>query len=209
MIAQYCLLVALWGLWCALHSGLISPSVTEALRKRFPDGFRYYRLIYNLFAVATLLPVAVYSHSFQGELVVEWHGVWLVVPILLGSTALLLFLAGARHYDFRQFIGLRQIKDENSCNVLTEDCTLSREGVLSMVRHPWYSGAFLVVWARPLDWAAILTNIVLCGYLMVGALLEERKLRAQFGRQYADYQQNVSMLFPFKFMKRKLLEKFH
>jgi protein-S-isoprenylcysteine O-methyltransferase Ste14 len=45
---------------------------------------------------------------------------------------------------------------------------------------------------------------VLCSYLVVGAVLEERKLKALFGVQYEDYQRRVSMFFPFKWMIRVL-----
>ena len=55
--------------------------------------------------------------------------------------------------------------------------------------------------------AAILTNLVVCGYFVVGTILEERKLKLQFGDQYADYQRRVSMFFPIKWMGRRLFRK--
>jgi protein-S-isoprenylcysteine O-methyltransferase Ste14 len=199
---EYFLLAIVWISWCALHSALISLRVTEALRKRFPGGFRLYRLGYNFFAVASLVPVMLYSFSLRGAPLVKWDGPWVIVPVVLATTALGLFAAGALRYDFLQFLGLRQIRDERSCSVLTDDCSLDTGGVLSVVRHPWYSGGILIVWARPLDPAAIVTNVVLCGYFVVGAVLEERKLKAQFGRQYTIYQKRVSMLFPLLWLWR-------
>ena len=204
---RYVGLVILWVAWCALHSALIDPSVTDRLRRRFPIGFRYYRILYNLFAVFSLLPVLFYTFSLKGSPVVVWAGPWRIVPILLGATALLLFVAGGKRYDLLQFSGIRQIKQERTCSVLTEDCSLDTGGVLSIVRHPWYSAGMLVVWARPLDMAAIVTNMVVCGYFVVGAILEERKLKMQFGRQYADYQRRVSMFFPIKWTKQRFLGK--
>jgi methanethiol S-methyltransferase len=201
------LLVIVWVAWCALHSALISITVTESLRKRFPNGFRFYRIFYNLFAGATLLPVFFYTICLRGVPIVAWEGLWRIVPFLLGIAALFFFVAGARRYDFLRFIGLRQIKDEKACSVLTDDCFLDTGGVLSIVRHPWYSGGILIVWARPLDAAAILTNLVVGGYFVVGAILEERKLKVQFGQQYADYQQRVSMFFPIKWAGRLFLGK--
>jgi methanethiol S-methyltransferase len=190
-----------------LHSALISFAVTERLRQKFPGGFRFYRILYNIFAVVTLLPVLFYTFSLRGEVLLAWDGPWRIVPILLGTVALILFVAGARRYDFRQFAGLRQLKDEKACSVLTDDCSLDTGGVLSVVRHPWYSAGILIVWARPLDLAAVLTNLVVSAYLVVGAILEERKLKAQFGQQYADYQLQVSMLFPVKWIRQRLLQK--
>jgi protein-S-isoprenylcysteine O-methyltransferase Ste14 len=201
---HYLYLVICWIAWCSLHSALISLRVTELLRRRFPRGFRYYRIFYNLFAVLTLLPVLAYSHTLAGEIIIAWSGPWRIVPIGLGVLALALFLSGARRYDFRQLIGLRQLEDETTCSVLTDDCSLDTGGVLSVVRHPWYSGGILIVWVRPLDMAAILTNLVLCGYFIVGAMLEERKLILQFGQQYRNYRKRVSMLFPIKWAGKVL-----
>jgi len=203
----YILLVLLWVAWCALHSALISPAVTERLQARFPNSVRYYRILYNLFAVVSLLPVLAYAFSLKGTPLVTWAGPWRFVPILLGVVALLFFAAGGRRYDFLQFLGLRQMKDESACGVLTEDCSLDTGGILSVVRHPWYSGGMLLVWARPLDAAAIWTNLVICGYFVVGAILEERKLKALFGRPYTDYQRRVSMFLPVKWARRQLLRK--
>jgi protein-S-isoprenylcysteine O-methyltransferase Ste14 len=199
----YLKLVLLWIAWCALHSAMITPAVTDALRKRYPAGVRYYRLLYNLIAIATLVPVVLYSESFRGQAIVSWEGPLVIVPMLLGAAALLFFLAGGRRYDFLQFSGIRQVRAENDCNVLTDNCALDTSGILSVVRHPWYTGGILIVWARPLDAAALVTNLVLCGYFVVGALLEERKLIQQFGQQYADYQQRVSMFFPIKWIAAK------
>ena len=201
---RYLLLVTLWTGWCALHSALISLSVTESLRRRFPGGFRFYRLLYNLFSAVTLLPVVFYTYSLTEKPLVSWEGPWRAVPILLGATALYLLVAGARRYDLRRFLGLRQIDDAKACSVLTDDCSLDTGGVLGVVRHPWYSAGILLVWARPLDAAAVLTNLIVSGYFVVGAVLEERKLAVQFGEQYADYRRQVSMLFPFKWLGRML-----
>jgi protein-S-isoprenylcysteine O-methyltransferase Ste14 len=195
---QYISLVIFWIAWCAIHSALISLTVTETLRKRFPNSFRYYRILYNLFAVATLMPVLIYTHTLRAEPIIVWEGAWRILPILLASVALCFLVAGAQRYDFLRFLGLRQIKDEKACSALTDDCSLETGGVLSIVRHPWYGAGILIVWARPLDLAAILTNLVVSGYFVVGAILEERKLKVQFGQRYANYQRRVSMLFPIK-----------
>ena len=87
---------------------------------------------------------------------------------------------------------------------LREDCSLDIKGMLGIVRHPWYSGGILIVWARNLDVTAIITNLVITAYFIVGAFLEERKLLAEFGAEYKNYQRSVSMLFPLKWAARKL-----
>ena len=200
---QYLMLIILWIAWCALHSALISPAVTDRLHKRFPGSSRYHRIFYNLFAVVSLLPVLYYSFALKDAPLVAWPGPWRIVPILLGTAAIFFFLAGGRRYDALQFLGLRQIREENACGVLTEDCSLDTSGILSVVRHPWYTGGILIVWARPLNLTAIISNLIICAYLVVGAILEERKLKRLFGRQYADYQRQVSMFFPIKWVLQR------
>jgi methanethiol S-methyltransferase len=203
----YVRLVLFWMVWCALHSVLISRAVTEWLQREFPDGFRYYRILYNLFAVTSLLPVVLYTFSLGGAPLVRWQGLGRIVPIALWAVGLSFFAAGGRRYDILQFLGFRQIRNESTCSVLTKDCSLDTGGVLAIVRHPWYSGGMLVVWGRPLDAAAIWTNLVVCGYFVVGAILEERKLKAQFGRPYEVYRRRVSMFFPIKWVQRSFLGK--
>jgi len=199
----YLLLILLWVAWCVFHSGLISLSVTEWLRKRVPGFFRYYRIIYNGVSLLSLLPVLYYAYLLRGTVIVNWAGPWRALQVLLLMAALYLFVAGARRYDLAQFLGLRQVHDEKACSVLTDDCSLDTQGILSIVRHPWYTGGILIVWARPLDLAAIMTNLVVCGYFVIGAILEERKLVRQFGQEYREYQRRVSMLFPVKWIAGK------
>ena len=204
---QYIVLILLWIAWCTLHSALVSSSVTLAFRNRFPEGSRYHRIVYNIVAIATLTPVLLYSFSFSGPMVFSWQGSWRFAQIALAIWALFFFIAGSRRYDLLQFLGIRQIKEENACSVLTDDCSLDTSGILNVVRHPWYTGGIFIIWARPLDMGAILTNIVVSGYFVVGAHLEERKLETQFGQEYSDYQKRVSMFLPFKWIAGRIRNK--
>jgi beta-lactamase class D len=43
-------------------------------------------------------------------------------------------------------------------------------------------------------------NLVLSAYLVIGTLLEERKLMLEFGKEYRDYQGRVSMFLPIKWL---------
>ena len=57
----YFLLVVFWVCWCALHSALVSTAATEYLRNRFPQGFRYHRIVYNVIAVGMRFPQCIES----------------------------------------------------------------------------------------------------------------------------------------------------
>ena len=73
-----------------------------------------------------------------------------------------------------------------------------------MVRHPWYAGGILIVWIGNPDVTAVLTNLVITGYFLIGAIFEEQKLLAEFGEEYMDYRRRVSMFFPIKWGAQKL-----
>jgi len=200
---KYAFLALIWLVWCFCHSALISIRVTGYLKQRLGDRFRYYRLAYNGFALVTLIPVVLYGYSVQGEPLFSWEGYWRVVQILLLAVSLFLFLAGGRHYDGLTFLGLRQLRDRSSCMGLTETCGLNTRGILGVVRHPWYAGGMMIIWARDLDMSAIVTNVILTGYFIVGTLLEERKLSVEFPEAYKEYRQKVSMLVPYRWLKAK------
>jgi len=200
---NYALLALIWMMWCFFHSALISMRVTGYLKQRLGERFRYYRLAYNGFALITLIPVVLYGYNVQGEPLFSWEGWWRVAQALVLAASVFLFLAGGRHYDGLSFLGLRQLRDRSSCMGLTETCGLNTRGILGVLRHPWYAGGMMIVWARDLGVAAIITNLIITGYFVVGTLLEERKLSIEFADAYKEYQQRVSMFFPYHWIKSK------
>jgi protein-S-isoprenylcysteine O-methyltransferase Ste14 len=157
--------------------------------------------MYNLVAVVTVIVPLYMGWQLRAKLVFEWHGWLRPVQVALVLAAVAFFGAGARQYDMRQFLGLRQITDdEDSCATIGESCSVETRGVLGLVRHPWYSGGMLIIWARDLDAAALLTNLVLTAYFIVGALLEERRLVREMGEEYRRYQREVPMFWPWRWV---------
>ena len=188
-------LALLWSAWCTLHSLMISRVVVANLKESYGDRFRYYRIIFNIVSVVTLIPVLIYSDSIRGDHFFTWSGVWRPVQLGLFMAALALFYAGGRHYDLRQFLGIRQVSEHETAKGLTDSGALDTSGILGVVRHPWYTAAILIIWSRPLDMAVLVTNSVLTVYLFIGTVLEERKLVAEFGEEYRIYQEQVPMFF--------------
>lgn len=189
-------LALFWILWCALHSLMISNVVVASLKERFGDRYRFYRIFFNLVSLLTLVPVLIYSDSMRGDPFFAWSGAWKPVQLVMALCALALFYAGGRHYDFQQFLGIRQVVENESKKGLTETGGVDTSGILGVIRHPWYTAAILIIWARPLDMAVLVTNSVLTVYLFVGTFLEEKKLAAEFGDEYRDYQKRVPMFLP-------------
>ena len=195
---EYLFLAVLWIIWCVIHSGMISLTATDLAKRWLGPHYRFYRLGFNLLATATIIPVVLYARSLDGHVLFRWDGLFVGVQVLLLAISGLLFIAGARHYDMLQFLGIRQIRTGNAHNALTESGHLDTTGILSLTRHPWYMGGILVVWTayRSMDIASLVTNVILTTYLIVGTILEERKLVVEFGEDYREYQKRVPMLVP-------------
>ena len=116
------------------------------------------------------------------------------------------FFRGERHYDIRQLIGLKQIREGTADVAITETGALDTSGVLGMTRHPWYLATLLLIWARQMDVSALIVNAIFTGYLFVGTYLEEIKLVREFGGNYQNYQQKVSMIIPYKWLKDRIIK---
>jgi methanethiol S-methyltransferase len=200
---RYLILALVWTAYCTLHSAMISETVTGFLKRRLGDSFRFYRLFFNSIALLTLIPVLWYSHSLRQEAIFRWEGVWLVPKYLLLACGILLVVAGGRHYSLGQFLGISQLRGASSGGLAMEG-GIDSSGVLGLVRHPWYTAVVLLLWTSDMDLAALVSNGVLTVYIVVGTLLEERKLVHEFGDAYRNYQRRVSMFVPLKWIRRRI-----
>jgi protein-S-isoprenylcysteine O-methyltransferase Ste14 len=202
---KYFILAVLWITFCATHSALISTTFTNILKQKTGNAYRFHRLFYNTFSIATLIPVVLYTLSIKQQPFFVWNGYLLPIKYILMAAGILFFIMGAQRYSFSQFAGIRQIRKGIEHNLINKTGKLSSSGILGAVRHPFYAGLFPLIWARNLDMAFFIVNIILSVYLIIGIILEECKLVLEFGDAYREYQQKVSMLFPLKFIKAKLL----
>jgi len=93
---RYLSLALLVTAWCVLHSVLVSIPVKDYSERRLDYGYRFYRLLFNLISIVTLVPVIVFSQSVRSQALFHWDGYprlgWVV---LLAAAALLFILGGA------------------------------------------------------------------------------------------------------------------
>lgn len=202
-VFNYLLLAAMWSAYCAVHSLLISPPFLRWVNRQFPNGHRYHRLAFNLFSVLTIIPVAAYTLTLNAAPLFDWDGHLRWLQALFVITGITLIIAGALTYDFKEFSGLAQIKKSDACQGIGANCELNTVGVLGFLRHPWYTAVIFLLWARDLDAPTIIVNTILTVYVIVGTFLEEQKLVAVYGPRYRQYQKEVSMFLPIKWLKSK------
>jgi methanethiol S-methyltransferase len=205
MRSDHLVLALLWSAYCAIHSALISTRVTNYLKRVIGTRYAFYRLFFNVFSLVTLVPLVIYSRPLyhRDPMLFEWSGNWRILQFSMMVLAALLIISGARHYSMSQFLGFRQIRSHSSHAAMTDTGDVDTTGVLGITRHPWYVAVFLLLWASDLNVGTIIVNLVLSVYLVIGTLLEERKLVMDFGDRYRDYQRNVSMFVPVRWPQFK------
>jgi protein-S-isoprenylcysteine O-methyltransferase Ste14 len=183
---------------------MISIAVTEYLKKLLGSQYRFYRVFFNFISILTLIPVALFAHSAQTPVIFDWSGYMRIGQVLILGLAVWFFFLGGRHYDIRQFLGIKPIREGTTDTAITDTGELETSGVLGITRHPWYLATMLLLWARQMDVSAIIVNVILTAYLIVGTYLEEKKLVREFGEKYRNYQKKVSMLLPYQWLKERI-----
>lgn len=186
-------LAAAWIGYAALHSLLAALHVKNAFRRRMPAAARYYRLGYNLLAIALLLPLLALARSTPGPLLWQWSGLAQWVAWALMLLAIIGFIVSSSDYDMPAFLGLRQLREPASA----ADEPKFRIGRMHRhVRHPWYSFGLMLVWTQPMSAAWLVSCAFITLYFVIGSRLEEAKLIAHYGERYRRYRQRVPAFLP-------------
>ena len=186
------ILIILWLLYFGLHSLLATNRLKSALQQRLPRMFPYYRLLFNLIAIITLLPLVYLLYMKAGAPLWQWQGWWAWFANALAAIALMLFFWSLRYYSGADFLGLRVF----SGNPLPQQHTLVLSPLHRWVRHPWYTLGLVIVWSRDMDLLWLISALAITLYFFIGSKWEEKKLVAEFGSVYQRYQQRVPALVP-------------
>lgn len=186
-----------WVAWCALHSLAISPNASARLRQWLGRPSCTDRLIYNLVATATLLPVALAYLLAPSEPLLIWSFWALPIKWVCWLCAGWLLWAGARTYDVRRFLGLV----DADMSAPSQPEPLVTDGILSRTRHPWYLAVLLMLWSHDLAARDLVTSSLLSLYLVIGTHLEERRLLGRYGDAYRAYRERVPMFLPFRWRR--------
>lgn len=185
-------LAATWALYGLLHSLLASRTVKALVARRWPRLAQRYRLAFNVCSALWLIPPLALSHALAGETLWAWRGPFAWIANGVALTALATFLWTTRYYDMREFLGL----SPTATAATAAAPRLCLSPLHRHVRHPWYFLALLILWTRDMDAAGLTSALALTAYIAIGARLEERKLVAEFGATYRDYQARVPALVP-------------
>ncbi len=177
-------------LFSVLHSLLAAEKFKNALITRIPALKYSYRVLYNLIALGLYLPALGLQLADPGTLMVKESFALRVPAILLMVLGSWGICKAIMSYDAGEFIGWR---------IPAGKPQLQISGWNEKVRHPLYT-ALSVGLLGFLLYHPSAEQLLFVGiqglYLGIGIRLEEAKLLALFGKEYADYRASVPMLIP-------------
>jgi protein-S-isoprenylcysteine O-methyltransferase Ste14 len=189
---------ALWNAgtftaWAVLHSLLARDAARRVLSRWVGPDF--VRVAYVIVAGLTLALLLLVWRPVSGEL---WHATgavaWALSVLYVASLVGLVSITS--HFDYAEFLGLRQIKSRVTGRP-PRPPALSVEGPYGYCRHPMYLALLAAFWVGPVMSAGRFEFVALSTlYLFVGLRLEERNLRQELGPEYDQYCANVPMLIP-------------
>ena len=190
------LIIRAMVIWGSIHSLLAAHGIKRLLE---PALGRWYRLFYNAVAGVTLLPLLALAVLLPDQAIYQADWPWRWGLIIIQLAAALAAGVALLQTDLLRFLGLRQLFQ----SAPLPPNRLSLDGAYRWVRHPLYFFSLIFLWFSPIMSLNILIlNLAFSVYFYVGAIYEERKLVAQFGQVYRDYQRRVPMLIPLKMKLR-------
>ena len=175
--------VALFSLF-ALHHSLFARTPLRAWVSRAASP-HLERSTYVWVASLMLILVCAFWRPLPG---IAWEaagaGVWVLRAAL--AAGIWLTLRSAAMIDIWDLAGVRTRRPEG------QEPAFRAEGPYGWVRHPIYSGWFLIVFsATPMTMTRLVFAVVSCAYVLVAIPLEERSLRATTGGRYEQYARQV------------------
>jgi len=160
--------------------------------------YAFYRLFYVLLAIALFIPLINYSGQLDNQKIIEYSfGLDIIRKILMIGSLLIFFWSFFMDYDALTFFGIRQILNSSESKNGNGIKELKRKGLLGLTSHPMYFALIIYVWTQTYKLSDIIVNSILTIYVIIGTILEERKLVLEFGDVYSQYQKEVPMLIPF------------
>lgn len=184
----------LWFLFAAKHS-LLARVAVQAKLEEFLGA--WYRLIYNAVALVTIILVYLAGHLLLANQTFSFldNSIGTFLSLAIQVAGLITLLVAIKQYDIGRFTGITQVRTGERLSEATHE-PLQQRGLNRWVRHPLYTGAFLVLWGGAGSTLGLWTAVWGSLYLVIGTRFEERKLIGLYQDNYREYQQQVPRYFP-------------
>jgi len=197
--SNFWLILVLGLVFGVVHSTLASSLVKSfAVRVFGQKGSRYYRLFFVITAAITSLayfaPALLLKDAPLYQIPLPWRYLTLLIQLGAGILAIVaLFQTSLLHFSgLSALMGGASVPDR-----------LITNGFYRYTRHPIYLFSLILFWLFPvMTWNRLALAIGVTVYTLIGSLLEERRLAAQFGQEYLDYKRRTPWLIPSPFKRR-------
>jgi methanethiol S-methyltransferase len=195
---EYLLIAILWIGYCTLHSYLISIRFTNLMNRLLKKYYAFYRLFYILISLFLLILLLNFTAPLDNKVIISYGKYPGILRYALIYGSLLMFIWAFFHdYDSLSFFGIRQILNFGKTKSLKPSNEIKKSGLLGIIRHPMYLALLIYLWCQISKMSDIVVTVVLTVYILIGTILEEKKLVLEFGEEYIKYQKQVPMLIPF------------
>jgi len=187
------------------HSGMIRRPFRQWLEKYMKKAFHnaFYTIISG---IILLILIVIWQQSSLTLATADGNLRWF--PRAIFFMALAGMIWGSVAMGLNEPFGISPIlqylrgKDPHQSEHLIIAEHLIIRGLYRWVRHPLYLFSLLLIWSCPhLTADRLLFNILFTSWIIIGILLEERDLVANFGEEYLDYKRKVPMLIPYPWKK--------
>lgn len=188
-------LVIYLACFAAIHSLMASLPFKRRAQKILGRRMEpWYPAIFSLAALVTVLPLVYLVYLFPGKVIYvvpsPWRWVMVAGQVLAGLLSIRAFTDAPHRFKVPlQLAGPRASEAEH----------LAPRGIYCWMRDPFLLSGFLIIWLTPFMTTNILIlYIVVTVYLYLGSLHWEKRLLAQFGDEYREYQRRVPRMVPWR-----------
>ncbi len=190
-----------WILLALLLYGVIHSILAAHRTKDWVKGWwgektynRFYRLFFSLQAAILFVPVFLLVALLPDETIYRIPTPWVYVTITVQILAVFGVIHSIMLTGMLRFTGVQQALDPEQAK---KPIKLVIKSLYRWVRHPIYTCMFLFIWFVPvMTWNLLALNIGVSIYNILGAMLEERKLKSEFGEPYVAYSQVTPFIIP-------------
>jgi methanethiol S-methyltransferase len=144
---------------------------------------------FSMFAIGWLFGFTLPEGILWGHTLVQYIGFWgMYIGILISLTGVAMVISGWNriHKDYWS-------KEEGQGKLVTS-------GIYKYIRHPQYTGFFMITMGMMLEWATlpliILYSLLLVLYYKL-AKKEEIDIEKEFGNEYIEYKKKTKMFIPY------------
>jgi protein-S-isoprenylcysteine O-methyltransferase Ste14 len=192
MLLQHVILILLWIEFSIFHSVFASEKFKNFMQGLMKRQYKYYRMLYSVFAFINLSIIVVYHSTINTVLLWKASS----SEIIIAGTAMTIGGFIMIYFAVKFFF---ELSGAGIFLQTKKSQTLIITSLYKFVRHPLYTATLLFIWSiffcRP-----TLSNLISCicitVYTIIGIYFEERKLIKDFGDSYIQYRNKTPMLIP-------------